>query len=58
MKIGFFMDDYFPSMNGVIYVMDNYAKLLGKSCEVVVIVPEIDKNYKEKSRVFLFNTMV
>ncbi len=48
MKIGFFMDDYFPSMNGVIYVMDNYAKLLGKSCEVVVIVPEIDKNYKDK----------
>ena len=39
MKIGLFMDDYFPSMNGVIYVMDNYAKRLGKVAEVVVVVP-------------------
>ena len=47
MKIGLFMDDYFPSMNGVIYVMDNYAKRLGKVAEVVVVVPYVDKEYKD-----------
>ena len=46
MKIGFFMDDFYPSMNGVIEVMDNYAKgLIKKGYEVVMVVPEVDKNY-------------
>lgn len=46
LKIGFFMDDYYPSLNGVIEVMDNYAKRLVKmGHEVVVVVPNIDKNY-------------
>lgn len=46
LKIGLFMDDYYPSMNGVIEVMDNYAKrLVSLGHEVVVVVPEIDKNY-------------
>ncbi len=49
LKIGFFMDDYYPSMNGVIEVMDNYAKRLIKlGHEVVVVVPSIDKNYKDE----------
>lgn len=48
LKIGFFMDDYYPSMNGVIEVMDNYAKRLVKmGHEVVVVVPKIDKKYKD-----------
>lgn len=46
LKIGLFMDDYYPSMNGVIEVMDNYAKrLINLGHEVVVVVPNIDKNY-------------
>lgn len=46
LKIGFFMDDYYPSMNGVIEVMDNYAKRLVKlGHDVTVVVPNIDRNY-------------
>ena len=42
------MDDFYPSMNGVIEVMDNQAKELIKlGHEVVVVVPTIDKNYKD-----------
>lgn len=40
------MDDYYPSMNGVIEVMDNYAKRLVKlGHDVTVVVPNIDRNY-------------
>ena len=38
------MDDFYPSMNGVIEVMNNHAnKLIGKGHEVVVIVPKLGK---------------
>ena len=45
MKIGIFMDDFYPSINGVIQVIDNYARRLSKVADVVIVVPEIDKNY-------------
>lgn len=45
LKIGFFMDDFYPSINGVISVMDNYAKRLSKIAEVVIVVPYVDKTY-------------
>lgn len=44
-KIGFFMDDFLPSINGVNFVMDNCAKYLNKYCDVVVVVPYVDKKY-------------
>ena len=43
--VGIFIDSYFPLVDGVIMVVDNYAKELSKYMNVYVIVPEIDKNY-------------
>ena len=45
LKIGFFMDDYYPSINGVNLVMDNCARSFGKYGEIVLCVPYIDKKY-------------
>ena len=47
MKIGFFMDDFYPSINGVNFVMDQYARTLGDSCDFVFVVPVVDKNYTD-----------
>lgn len=43
--VGIFIDSYFPLVDGVIMVVDNYAKELSKYMNVYVIIPEIDKNY-------------
>ena len=45
LKIGFFMDDYYPSINGVNLVMDNCARNFGKYGDIVLCVPYIDKKY-------------
>lgn len=45
LKIGLFMDDFYPSINGVISVVDNYARRLSKYANVVVVVPSTDKDY-------------
>ncbi len=48
LKIGIFMDDFYPSLNGVIEVMNNHAiRLIKKGHEVVVIVPKLDNKYKD-----------
>ena len=44
-KIGFFMDDFYPSINGVNLVMDNCARNLNKHCDVVIVVPYTEKKY-------------
>lgn len=43
------MDDFYPSLNGVIMVMDNQTRLLMSTydAEVTVIVPQIEKNYQD-----------
>lgn len=38
-KVGLFIDSYFPMIDGVVMVVDNYAKKLSKKCEVVVVCP-------------------
>ena len=45
LKIAFFMDDFYPSINGVNLVMDNCARNLNKYCDVVIVVPYVDKKY-------------
>ena len=52
MKVGLFVDTFYPMVDGVIKVVDNYARRLAKKCEVVVFCPDIkgydvslDKNY-------------
>ena len=44
--IGLFNDTYYPLVDGVVQVVDNYARLLSKKANVVVFVPKgRDKNY-------------
>lgn len=46
-KVAFFMDDFWPSINGVNVVMDNCARYLNKHCDVVIVVPYTDKKYED-----------
>lgn len=42
MKIGFFIDTFYPMVDGVILVVDNYARRLSKKHEVIVFAPRIN----------------
>ena len=48
-KIALFIDTYYPMIDGVINVVDNYARLLNKKddVDVAVFCPVMDKNYKD-----------
>ena len=51
LKIGLFIDSFFPKIDGVIVVVDNYAKILGKTNDVFVAAPghkevDDDKPYR------------
>lgn len=51
MKIGLFIDTWYPMVDGVIKVVDNYARRLAQYCEVVVFCPEakgFDRKEDEK----------
>ena len=39
-KVGLFIDTWYPMVDGVIKVVDNYARRLMQYCDVVVICPE------------------
>ncbi len=41
MKAGLFIDTWYPMVDGVIKVVDNYARRLVNYCDVVVFCPEI-----------------
>ena len=45
MRVGIFLDTFYPMVDGVINVVDNYAKELSKKMEVVVFCPAINKTY-------------
>lgn len=36
LKVGLFIDTWYPMVDGVIMVVDNYAKRLSKFCDVTV----------------------
>lgn len=40
MKVGLFIDTFYPMVDGVIKVVDNYAKRLAKMCDVTVYCPD------------------
>ena len=47
-NIGIFCDSFFPMIDGVVNVMDNYAKRLIKYANVTVFAPQgRDKNFKD-----------
>lgn len=43
--IGLFNDSFYPITDGVINVVDNYARLLSKRANVIVFVPSYPNNY-------------
>ena len=47
MKVGLFIDTWYPMVDGVIKVVDNYARRLVKYCDVVVFAPET-RGYKKE----------
>jgi glycosyltransferase involved in cell wall biosynthesis len=50
MKIGFFIDAFFPMIDGVIMVVDQYAKHLSEIADVYVFAPRSeDKTYQDPS---------
>lgn len=46
-KVGLFIDTWYPMVDGVIKVVDNYARRLMKYCDVVVFCPETRGYSKE-----------
>ena len=53
LKIGIFLDNYYPTVDGVVLVVDNLARCLSQYNDVTVVVPytdsmpeDIDKPYK------------
>ena len=43
MRIGLFIDTFYPMIDGVITVVDNYARILSKKCDVIVFAPNTGK---------------
>lgn len=49
MRVGLFIDTYFPMVDGVINVVHNYASRMNdEEFEVVVFCPKADKKYKDE----------
>ena len=49
LKVGLFIDTYFPMVDGVIVVTDNYARRLAKFCDVTVFCPEGRKSFDDST---------
>lgn len=47
LKIGLFNDSFFPGMDGVIMVVDNYARIMSEYADVVVVVPAYYKKFDD-----------
>ena len=47
-KVGLFIDTWYPMVDGVIKVVDNYARRLTQYCEVVVFCPETRGAHKKE----------
>ena len=43
LKVALCIDTYFPMIDGVVMVVDNYAKRLAEFADVTVFCPAIDK---------------
>ena len=48
LKIGLFLDSFYPHTDGVVVVVDNLARRLAKDNDVTVIVPETDNTIDDK----------
>lgn len=50
LKIGLFIDNFFPNIDGVVLVVDNLAKELSKDNDVVVVSPYIESYEDDLNR--------
>ncbi|MBQ9313770.1 MAG: glycosyltransferase [Clostridia bacterium] len=50
LKIGIFMDSFFPNVDGVVMVIDNLAKCMSKFAEVTVVVPYNESVVEDENR--------
>lgn len=50
LKIGLFLDSFFPAIDGVVNVVDNLAKELSKYNDVVVVVPYTESINEDSNR--------
>jgi 1,2-diacylglycerol 3-alpha-glucosyltransferase len=48
LKVALFIDSFFPKIDGVIVVVDNYAKILNKGNEVFVAAPGKKENFDDE----------
>ena len=48
--IGLFIDTFYPMIDGVISVVDNYAKRLAKNANVIVFAPDVSKGKFDDSK--------
>lgn len=49
LKVGLFIDTFFPMVDGVVMVVDNYARRLSKFCDVTVFAPVGRKKFDDSS---------
>lgn len=47
LKIGMFCDTFYPTVDGVVKVVDNYARILSRFCDVTVFVPYGRKKFSD-----------
>lgn len=57
LKIGLFIDNFFPAIDGVVIAVDNLAKELSKDNDVVVVIPS-PKNYKKISKPYKIKRII
>ena len=50
LKIGIFMDSFYPAIDGVVLVVDNLARALSKFNDVTVVVPYTESSIDDASR--------
>lgn len=47
-KLVYFMDNFYPNVDGVVKVVNNYGKILSKDNDCTVVVPDYRDNYQGK----------
>lgn len=49
LKVGLFIDTFYPMIDGVVQVVDNYARRLSKDCDVIVFAPTGRKKFDDST---------
>ncbi len=60
LKIGIFMDSFYPAIDGVVIAIDNLATMLSKNNDVTVVVPKTSsykEDYKKPYKIIRINSI-